>query len=585
MTITPLPPAPSRTDPTTFSDRADAFVGALPAFVTEANALAVDVNNDAAAATQSATDAEQSAANAQNAAEEAQTQAFVAQAAANFRGVWLPATPYETGDTVVFQGERYVALRNNTSQTPNVATLDWFLLVAGDAEIRTPTPIEPLQEASGVLPATTLEASPYAPNHSVDARVHRLFEVFLASDTNFTSPVFSEEIDADSTTVDPQLDTNEVYVWRCRDVTEIAGETVNSDFMAVQQFTTADISVNQPTLTVEGAPNDVPETPGLTTSAFDTTPAGEDTHAATDWEVRKTTDNSLVFSSLNDTVNLLSIVIPAGNLDEDEEYLFRARHIGTTFGAGPFAEVTATTEEVFFDYSDPANIGAEVNGGFFVGIIDTQQGNIIGADDYQTGLRYALIVSPKSVGEQAAPIQWDTSNRTGQSGSFTRWNGLGSTENILAKNDSAYEAYEFIRTIRTSNPVPSDNGSDWYLPAMDELELMYRNLKPVTASNNTFSSTRAFPGTQNSGFNPSSDPTGAQYDGTNSNPSQTSLVDFQSGGAEAINLAVYWSSTDANEEGRAWVQLFTPAGVEGIQGADPKNITTLSVRAVRRVVL
>jgi 6-phosphogluconolactonase (cycloisomerase 2 family) len=347
MTITPLPPAPSRTDPTTFSEKADAFVGALSAFGAEANALAASVNADKAATVSSAVSASVSASQASQFATEASQQAFVAQGAANFKGFWDVNTAYSTSDTIVFEGERYVALRNSTGQTPNVANLDWFLLVAGDAEIRTPTPIEPLQGASGVLPAVTLEASPYAPNHSVDARVHRLFQVFLASDTNFTSPVFEEQIDADSTTVDPQLDTNEVYVWRCRDVTEIAGETVNSDFMVAQQFTTADISVNQPTLTVEGAPDDVPEAPELTTSAFDTTPTGEDTHAATDWEVRKTSDNSLVFSSLNDTVNLLSIVVPAGNLEEDTEYKFRARHIGTIYGAGPFAEVVAKTKEAF----------------------------------------------------------------------------------------------------------------------------------------------------------------------------------------------------------------------------------------------
>lgn len=50
MAITPLPTPPSRDDPTNFSTRADAFLGALPDFATEANALAVQVNDDAATA-------------------------------------------------------------------------------------------------------------------------------------------------------------------------------------------------------------------------------------------------------------------------------------------------------------------------------------------------------------------------------------------------------------------------------------------------------------------------------------------------------------------------------------------------------
>ncbi len=44
MTITTLPPAPSRQSPTTFSDDADAFLSALPTFGDEANATAADIN-------------------------------------------------------------------------------------------------------------------------------------------------------------------------------------------------------------------------------------------------------------------------------------------------------------------------------------------------------------------------------------------------------------------------------------------------------------------------------------------------------------------------------------------------------------
>lgn len=44
MTITALPAAPSRTDPTNFPTEADAWVAALATFTTEANALAVAMN-------------------------------------------------------------------------------------------------------------------------------------------------------------------------------------------------------------------------------------------------------------------------------------------------------------------------------------------------------------------------------------------------------------------------------------------------------------------------------------------------------------------------------------------------------------
>jgi len=50
-TITALPPAPSRTDPATFSDKSDALLGALDTFVTETNTVAGECVTNAATAT------------------------------------------------------------------------------------------------------------------------------------------------------------------------------------------------------------------------------------------------------------------------------------------------------------------------------------------------------------------------------------------------------------------------------------------------------------------------------------------------------------------------------------------------------
>ena len=46
MTITALPTPPSRQDPSTFEEKADAFLGALPQFGEEANTLASEVNTN-----------------------------------------------------------------------------------------------------------------------------------------------------------------------------------------------------------------------------------------------------------------------------------------------------------------------------------------------------------------------------------------------------------------------------------------------------------------------------------------------------------------------------------------------------------
>jgi len=438
----------------------------------------------------------------------------------------------------------------------------------------------PVDGATGALLTPTLEASTYRSLYGVPMASAQ-WQISEASD--FSTTIVDETVSGTSTTYTPSsnLSTLTNYYWRVR-YTDENGDA--SDFSEATEFTTADIFTDQPTVT-SPADNatDIGETPTLTSSAFNTV-NGSDSHESSQWVITRVSDSVEVFDSGEDTSNLESIDVPAGVLDEGQEsYTVKVRHKGATYGFSAYSpEISFTTASVFFDPEDPANIGSAYAGGYLVGIIDTVAGTIDSQDDYQTGERYALVVAPKSLETGPGP-EWDAQDRAGESGSFTRWDGLSSTENILAKNDTDYVAFEHIRSIRTSDPVPSDGGSDWYLPAMDELELIYRNLKPVTADNSTFDSTRAFPGQQNSGFNPSSDPTASAY--TAGDPSQTSVTDFQDGGAEAVDLEYYWSSTDADEGGRAWIQFFTRSGGEGKQVANGKDATNISVRPVRRVVL
>jgi len=241
-------------------------------------------------------------------------------------------------------------------------------------------------------------------------------------------------------------------------------------------------------------------------------------------------------------------------------------------------------------------LGAPVAGGYYAGLIDTVAGTIISADDYQTGLRYALIVAPKDLegGRGSSPasglptgdLQWDSQARGGEAGCFTRWNGLSATNVIIAKNDTSYEAHDFIEAVRAQYPaVSTPGGSEWYLPAMDELELLYRNFKPNNADNDTRDFPRNFPGSNPSGRNLSSVPEGFNYENSPRIPDVTYLDLFKEGNAQAVDLERYWSTTDADEGGRAWSQNFTLAGVEGLQGAGTKDFTGVSVRPVRRVTL
>ena len=122
MAITPLPTPPSRDDPTNFSARGDAFLGALPTFATEANALAVDVNADAVAAAAAVSDAE-------DAAVVAQAASGAALAAANVTK-WISGTTYTEG-TMVWSPISYLSYRRKTTgggtTDPSIDTTNWEL--------------------------------------------------------------------------------------------------------------------------------------------------------------------------------------------------------------------------------------------------------------------------------------------------------------------------------------------------------------------------------------------------------------------------------------------------------------------------
>jgi len=289
-------------------------------------------------------------------------------------------------------------------------------------------------------------------------------------------------------------------------------------------------------------------------------------------------------------------------VDTDKETV--VVHDGSTAGGFALATEDSVGVDLIQDGVDPSvaravaynDIGAPVAGGYFAGVIDTIKGTIDSQDDYQTGQRYALIVAPKELegGRGSSPaaglttgdLQWDTQDRGGEAGAFTRWDGLSATDVILAKNDASYQAHAFVEECRNQYPAPSTTGgSEWYLPAMDELELLYRNFKPNYADNDTRNFPRNFPGSQPSGFNPSSDPTGSNYSNNPRVPEKTPALGFRETEAAAVDLERYWSTTDANEGGRAWTQLFTDSGLEGFQFATSKDNTNRSVRPVRRVVL
>ena len=105
------------------------------------------------------------------------------------------------------------------------------------------------------------------------------------------------------------------------------------------------------------------------------------------------------------------------------------------------------------------------------------------------------------------------------------------------------------------------------MPAQNEIEVCYYNLKPNTVSNIT-----------STGVNANAVPARAS-NYTAGNPAQTSAADFQTGGAEAFLAQNYWSSTEAGT-GTAHRKYFNAGQV---YNANKQNFH--NVRAIRRLAI
>jgi hypothetical protein len=191
-------------------------------------------------------------------------------------------------------------------------------------------------------------------------------------------------------------------------------------------------------------------------------------------------------------------------------------------------------------------IGEAYGGGYFAGQISTA-GN--GTADFN------LVVGPIASAYNSSR-QWKTS-ATSTAGTSSVIDGPTNSSNM---NDASHPAAQFCEGLTIGG------FSDWYMPAKNEFEVCYYNLKPTTTANNT-----------SSGTNTNAVPSRAS-NYTSGTPAQTSAVAFQTGNAEAFPVDRYWTSTEFSTTS-AWSQFF---GSGNQQGYTFKN-NNYGVRAVRRI--
>ena len=200
----------------------------------------------------------------------------------------------------------------------------------------------------------------------------------------------------------------------------------------------------------------------------------------------------------------------------------------------------------------PLQVGQAYGGGFYAGQISTAGNGI--AD-------YNLVVGPVASAQNTS-VKWKNVN-TATVGADSAVDGTQNTADIVADgNATVYPAGHFC------NDLVIGGFSDWYMPAKNELEICYYNLKPSTASNNT-----------SSGINANAVPARAS-NYTTGTPAQTSATDFQDTGAEDF-LNTYWASTEGSAT-QGWVQNFN---VGGQYFSGFSKAYNYRVRAIRRVAV
>jgi len=157
------------------------------------------------------------------------------------------------------------------------------------------------------------------------------------------------------------------------------------------------------------------------------------------------------FSSpvVSQQVNADSLTLTT-DLADDTEHKVRIRDVDLDGTVGPFSDVVNFTTAV-----NPIvgiSAGDSFCGGFYMGTITA------------AGTCYALIVAPNATG--CACCQWKTTN-TLTSGTCSLDDGYANTYPAMENNDHPAGNWTATRTI--------DGFSDWYFPAIDELEVFYNN--------------------------------------------------------------------------------------------------------------
>jgi hypothetical protein len=213
-----------------------------------------------------------------------------------------------------------------------------------------------------------------------------------------------------------------------------------------------------------------------------------------------------------------------------------------------------------FGPAGPEAIGEAFGGGFYAGKVN------------DGGTEYYLIVAPKSSGQNSSvKIKTTIGASATISGIDSVVDGQSNTNSM--PTNSSHPAKQWVSGLSIGG------FTDWYIPAKNEMEILYYNLKPSNSQNDT-----------NFGDNPNAVPSrsGSSYTNYDSGsdtfslvPTTTTVTSFQSGQSEEIDQSgIFFTSTEAGGSS----DVFGTTRTNGRFFARDYD-QSLKVRAVRRVAV
>jgi len=315
-----------------------------------------------------------------------------------------------------------------------------------DVMVRQPKIFSPMYNVTETTVSPLLVADGYV---SLDSS-NRAFRHFQIKETgaDWEDRVYDYKTNADENLVNINLQKDTAYVWRCRDASVLGNFSLWSlegEFVTTKE----DVNSFEPDIFIEGEPDSVRESPKLSSTPFRSRVEYDDygdvkdtqyTHESSDWRIRD--DSSVVWESLDDTVNLTGITVPPSVLQQSSIYTVEVRHKDS---GGVFSTWYSKEIMTVDDFIGSLIIGEPYGGGYFSGTIESDAGET-----------FVLIVASKQQG--------------------------GDVELPIVDSETQ------VRSIESFLASLSINGyNDWKLPSFEETLALYRTFKPSMEPNDVMS--------------------------------------------------------------------------------------------------